>query len=71
MKTSGVRSVLVQMELALILALVQVLVPMESKEVSEEMMMFSQTCGNSTSHLNAFVIKPHVISFMILVFCEG
>ena len=63
-KTNGARLVLVQMELA------QVLVPMESKEVSQ-MMMFSQTCGNSISCLNAFVIKLHVIFFMTLVFCEG
>ena len=69
-KTSGARLVLVQMELGLILALAQVLVPMESKEVSQ-MMMFSQTCGNSISCLNAFVIKSHVISFVTLVFCQG
>jgi len=52
-KTSGARLVLVQMELGLILALAQVLIPLESKEVSEEMMTFSQTCGNSISCLNA------------------
>jgi hypothetical protein len=70
-RTSGVRLVLAQLEPELIVVVVQVPVPTESREVSGEMMMFSQTCGNSKSYLNVFATKLQVIYFTMSVFCEG